>query len=178
MIRIWFLKVSEPLTSKTRPFVLLSTSILNGNIDDLYEKSIGYALTRWRERVEEAVAQKDDVVEKFMTMAWISNEYLSHDKELRQIILNDPAIFTLSRKEDRFYEENLGAIQIIRNILIQGIEEKRFRPVNVEDTTEFIFSIYIMFIIKSYVKSDGSSAGKMYDVAYSLLLNGLINPGG
>jgi len=144
------------------------------NKKDLYEKSIGHALIRWKERVMKAISDKDDVVEKFMTMAQVSYEYLSYEKDLRAILLKDPTIYTLSRKEDRFYEINLGAMQVIKNILIQGIEEKRFRPVNVEYAAEVLFSVYIMFIIKTYVKSEGSSARKMYDEAYSMVLNGLL----
>ena len=144
------------------------------NKKDLYEKSIGHALSRWKDKVIKAVSKKEDVVDKFMTMAKVSYEYLSNEKDLRSILLKDPTIFTLSKKEDRFFELNMGARQIIKNILIQGIDEKRFRQVDVEHTTELLFSIYMMFLIKAYVKSEESSTRKMYDQAYSLILNGLL----
>jgi hypothetical protein len=63
---------------------------------------------------------------------------------------------------------------LIRNILEQGINTGRFIPVDVEHTTELLFSIYIMFLIKTYVKSQGSSTRIMYEQGLTLFLRGLI----
>lgn len=85
----------------------------------------------------------------------------------------DPGIFILSHSEDRFYEINQGAMLLIKDILLQGIREARFYEVDVEHTTEFLFSIYIMFLIKTYVKSEGSSTVRMYEEGTNLILRGL-----
>jgi len=45
--------------------------------------------------------------------------------------------------------------------------------VDVNHTAELFFSIYIMFLIKRYVKSEGVSAAQMYDEAIRLVLRGL-----
>lgn len=143
------------------------------NKRDLYEKTVSRALQRWRDSVAGAVAETDDVVEKFSVMATQSFEYLAGDEDLRAILIKDPSIFTLTPGEDRFYEINYGAMQMIKSILIQGIEEGRFYPVDVDHTTELFFSIYIMFLIKTYVKSEGISTVRMYDEGMKIILRGL-----
>jgi len=119
------------------------------------------------------VARVDDVVDKFSVMARLSFEYLVDHEDLRAVLIKDPSIFTLTPREDRFYEINLGAMQLIKNIISQGIAEGRFLPVDVNHTSELFFSIYIMFLIKRYVKSEGISAARMYDEAMKIVLRGL-----
>ena len=143
------------------------------NKRDLYEKTVSRALQRWRDSVAAATAKTDDVVEKFSVMAKKSFEYLAGEENLRAISMKDPSIFTLTPGEDRFYEINSGAMQLIKSILIQGIEEGRFYPVDVDHTTELFFSIYIMFLIKTYVKSEGISSVGMYDEGLKIILRGL-----
>jgi AcrR family transcriptional regulator len=143
------------------------------NKRDLYEKTVSDALQGWRDSVAAAVAGEDDVVEKFRIMAKQAFEYLANEEDLRSILMKDPCIFTLTPSEDRFYEINLGAMQLIRNILVQGIEEGRFYPVDIEHTTELLFSIYIMFLIKTYVKSEGVSSVRMYDEGLKIIMRGL-----
>ncbi|MBW1899503.1 MAG: hypothetical protein JRI61_10645, partial [Deltaproteobacteria bacterium] len=106
-------------------------------------------------------------------MASKSFEYLSNHEELRSILIMDPGIFTLSPAEDRFYKINQGAMLLIKNILRQGIEEGRFHDVDIDHMTELLFSIYIMFLIKTYIKSEGSSASRMYEEGVTLILRGL-----
>ena len=140
---------------------------------DLYEKAVSLALQEWREKVADAVARVDDVVEKFAVMAKLSFEYLVDNEDLRAILVKDPSIFTLTPREDRFYEINLGAIQLIKDIITQGIAEGRFLPVDVDHTSELFFSIYIMFLIKRYVKSEGISATRMYEEGMNIVLRGI-----
>jgi TetR/AcrR family transcriptional regulator len=140
---------------------------------DLYEKAVSRALQQWRDTVSEAVAGVDDVIEKFSVMAKLSFEYLVDHEDLRAVLIKDPSIFTLTPREDRFYEINLGAIQLIKNIIVQGIAEGRFLTVDVDHTSELFFSIYIMFLIKRYVKSEGVSAARMYEQGMKIVLRGI-----
>ena len=140
---------------------------------DLYEKAVSCALQQWRETVTEAVAGVDDVIEKFSVMAKLSFEYLVDHEDLRAVLIKDPSIFTLTPREDRFYEINLGAMQLIKNIIAQGIAEGRFLPVDVNHTSELLFSIYIMFLIKRYVKSEGISAARMYEEGMKIIMRGI-----
>ena len=140
---------------------------------DLYEQTVGTALKEWRDSVAAAISEADDVVEKFKVMTSKSFEYLAHQEDLRSILIMDHGIFTLSPEEDRFYEINQGAMLLIKDILQQGINEGVFYQVDVEHMTELLFSIYIMFLIKTYIKSEGNSAVRMYEEGVALVLRGL-----
>lgn len=140
---------------------------------DLYEQAIRNALTLWRDSVAAAIAEKDNAVEKFTVMAVKSYEYLANDEDLRSILIMDPGIFTLTPAEDRFHEINQGAMLLIRDIIVQGIDEGLFIEVDVDHTAQFLFSVYIMFLIKTYIKSEGVSAFRMYEQGTTLVLRGL-----
>ncbi len=63
---------------------------------------------------------------------------------------------------------------MIRNLLKKGIDSGVFRKVNVDQTAELFYSIYVMFIIKTYIKSEGQSTQEMYEDGIDILLNGLL----
>ena len=44
---------------------------------------------------------------------------------------------------------------------------------NVQHTAELFFSIYIMFLIKTYVKSEGVSSIRMYEEGLKIMVRGL-----
>jgi hypothetical protein len=44
---------------------------------------------------------------------------------------------------------------------------------DVQHIAELFFSIYIMFLIKTYVKSEGVSAMRMYEEGLKIILRGL-----
>lgn len=140
---------------------------------DLYEKTIGLAFRQWQEAVVDAVGKVDDVAEKFSVMAQKSIEYLMEHDELRSIFIKDPGIFTLFPTEDRFFDINRGALQLIEDILSEGVKQGRFHEMDVQHTAELFFSIYIMFLIKTYVKSEGVSAVRMYEEGLRIILRGL-----
>ena len=144
------------------------------NKRDLYEKTIEFALTQWKNFVSDSVSADMDVVSGFRTLVIKSIEYIENNKTLQSILINDPSIFTLSSNEDRFYETNVSARNILKQILEQGIQEKVFYPMDVEHVTEYLFSVYIMFLIKNYVKSDTSSSEKIFSEGLELTIRGLL----
>lgn len=144
---------------------------------DLYEKAVSHGLLRWQGKVRDSISGIDDVEEQFLLMCKKSFMYLSRDVALRTVLINDPSIFPLSVREDRFAEINRASMDLLKSVLKRGIEEKRFREVNVTYVTELLFSIYVMFIIKTYIKSEVKSAGRMFDQAVDLILRGLLRRG-
>ncbi|MBF0396859.1 MAG: hypothetical protein HQK78_08815, partial [Desulfobacterales bacterium] len=62
----------------------------------------------------------------------------------------------------------------IKSILSQGIKENRFRNVNVDVVAEVLFSVYIMFIIKTYIKPESGANMDMFKIGLDLILEGLI----
>ncbi|MBW1892074.1 MAG: TetR/AcrR family transcriptional regulator [Deltaproteobacteria bacterium] len=144
------------------------------NKKDLYEKTVSHGIKKWQEKVFEAIADIDDVREQFLAMCKRSYGYLAEDVNLRQVLINDPSIFPLSPRKVRFPEIDTASINLIKEILQKGIKQQIFRNIDVDRTAEFFYSIYVMFIIKTYVKSEGQSAQKMFDEGLDLMLNGLI----
>ncbi|MCP4137692.1 MAG: TetR/AcrR family transcriptional regulator [bacterium] len=144
------------------------------NKRDLYEQTVAHALVRWQQRVLKDLEQETDIVKQFIIGCSKSYEYLSKDVDLRNLLIDDPSIFPLSHKEDRFLAINRQSMDILKDLLQKGIDEKRFRAVNVDQVTEFLYSVYIMFVIKTYVKSEGKSTGSMFQEALDLVLNGLL----
>lgn len=143
------------------------------NKRDLYEQSVAHELTRWKDSVSQAVLETEDIKSKFTTMAVAAFQYLKDHHDFRRILIEDPTIFTLSSEEDRFSEINLKAKNLIKDILEQGVKQEVFIPIDLDHTTELLFSIYIMFLIKAYVKSEGTSSITMYEQGLKLILRGL-----
>ncbi len=143
------------------------------NKNDLYEKTVAHALQQWRDTVAAAIEQVGDPVGKFKVMVQTSFEYIDQHEDLQAVLIQDPTIFTLSTREDRFYEINQNARQLLRKILETGVAEGKFFAMDIEHVTEFLFSIYIMFLIKAYVKSENSSFSGIYQEGLALVLRGL-----
>jgi len=143
------------------------------NKRDLYEKSVSHALEKWRRTIEKELEAAGNAKEKFVIASTRAIEYLEGHRELRALLIKDPDIFTLSPSEDRFYEVNHRAMQMLKSVIQQGIDEGTFYPVDVDHVSEFLFSVYIMFLIKTYVKSDGSSSDRMYEEGLALIFRGL-----
>ncbi|MBA3011785.1 MAG: TetR/AcrR family transcriptional regulator [Proteobacteria bacterium] len=145
------------------------------NKKQLYEQTITHALTQWKDHVKKAVDKKSDPVEKFRVMAVSALAYIEKNAPLRQVIIKDPQIFTLSPREDRFAETNQAAMVILKDILKQGVAQKKFYPMDVDQVTAYLFSVYMMFLIKTYVNADQASSKKLFAIALELNLRGLLN---
>lgn len=141
---------------------------------DLYEKSVSHALVKWQSRVFEQMSAETDVIRQFSVMSNRAFEYLAGDVDLHAILVNDQSIFPISFAEDRFREINKASMDMVRELIRRGIREKKFRKIDVESAVEFIFSVYIMFIIKTYVKHESRPTETMFSTGLDMLLNGLV----
>ncbi len=144
------------------------------NKEHLYEEAVRYGMLKWQGRVVSEITGIDDAVEQFRVLCGSAYRYLAHDSDLRTVLLNDPAIFPISPAEDRFTDINNASIDMLKNIITRGIQEKKFRKVNVDHAAEFIFSVYVMFIVKTYVKKEGRSIEELFDDALDMILSGLL----
>ncbi|HPW68911.1 MAG: TetR/AcrR family transcriptional regulator [Desulfomonilia bacterium] len=141
---------------------------------DLYEKAVSHGLLQWQAMVARSIEKIDDVCEQFLALCRKGYTYLSRDVSLRSVLINDPSIFPLSSREDRFAEINRASMDLLRSVLTRGIREGRFREVDVDHLAELLYSIYVMFIIKTYVKSEGKSTQKMFEQGLDVVLQGLL----
>ncbi len=140
---------------------------------ELYRQTVAWALLRWQLRVREAVEQESGAKEKFTVMCFKAVAYLAEDEAFRQVLLHDPDIFPMFPVTDPFQEINRNSVLMIRNILLQGIQERTFRPVDPEKMAEVIFMIYKMFIIRTYIKTEEKQFQEAFADTFELLVNGL-----
>jgi len=147
------------------------------NKEDLYNQAIAHALLQWQACVREAVEAEQDTVKKLITLAIKSNEYLSENDDLRRIIINDPQIQSISPAEERYPNIGNSSYNMLKQILEQGVAEKRFKPVDLEHVAGFLYSIHCMFVVKTYIKAEGQSALEMYRAGIDVILAGLVVDG-
>ncbi|MGE5371721.1 MAG: TetR/AcrR family transcriptional regulator [Solirubrobacterales bacterium] len=141
---------------------------------NLYEKAVAFGLRRWQKHVLSAMDFSADPVQLFVDISRASIRYLAVDPEMRAIVINDPAVFPLYPRDDPFYEINRESMDALRHILQRGIDEGRFRSVDVEQFTQFMYAVYIMFVHRAYVKNEGSAAEALFESALDLALHGLL----
>lgn len=143
------------------------------NKKDLYRGTVAWALTRWQNRVREAVSAESAPAAQFSVMCHKAVEYLSLDNDFRRVLIHDPEIFPMFPSQDPFEEINARSMGMIRDILVRGIKEKQFRPVDADQVSAVIFSIYKMFIIRTYIKAEGETMQTAFAEAFDLLTRGL-----
>ena len=141
---------------------------------DLYEKSVAHGIMQWQAKVKASLDETKDVKEQFVWLCQNSYQYLSQDRDMRKILMDDPSIFPLSPRKVRFPGIDNYSLDMIKALLRKGMDQGIFRKIDVESTAEFLYSIYVMFIIKTYVKSEGNSSSTMYEQGIELILNGLL----
>ena len=144
---------------------------------DLYEKAVAFGFVRWQDRVKASVEGADTVTEQFILLCEKSHQYLTNDPDMHQILMDDPSIFPLSPRKVRFPGIDNTSLDLIQMLLKKGMDQGVFRKMDLEKTTGFLYSVYVMFIIKTYVKSEGDDSFGLYETGIDLILNGLLKTG-
>jgi AcrR family transcriptional regulator len=144
------------------------------NKADLYNNAVAYALMKWQARVREAVDAEADIIQKFITLAIKSNEYLSEDDDLRTIIINDPQIQSITPSEDRYPNIGSASYGMLKQLLEQGVAENKFKEMDIEHVAGFLYSVHCMFVVKTYIKAEGQSAQELYRAGLEVILKGLL----
>jgi len=142
------------------------------NKKELYRETVSWALQKWQMRVREAIEKEVDVKKRFHEMCFKAVEYLSRDDHFRRVLIHDPDIFPMFPERDPFQEINRNSVLMIKNILEQGIREKKFREVDTERVSEIIFLIYKVFIIRTYIKNDNRFMQQVFAETVELLTLG------
>lgn len=141
---------------------------------DLYEKSVAHALLKWQAYAKRAADPFDDPVQQLAVYSTKGIEYLQQDEVLKAILIDNPAVFPISPSEDPFYEINRASMDVLKEILAQGIAQKRFGAFDVDRVAELFYAIYTLFINKAYIKSEGERTLKMFEEGIGIVLNGLL----
>ncbi len=144
------------------------------NKEDLYHQAMSDILDKWRLYVQNEVCKIKDPMEKFRVMAQAAIHYPKRNQDFCHIVLQDPNIFSISHKQDRYSESNKPAEDMLKSILEEGVKAKAFRHINIEHTTQLLFSIYMMHLIKIYGQGEGNNGIEMYESCMDLIINGLV----
>lgn len=146
-----------------------------GNKEDLYRKAVAYGLRRWQKSGKDAIAQYDDPLEQFIVFVGAGYEYLSTDKDLLAIIVDNPSFLSVSPQDDPFSEIHQETLAIIAQILSRGMEAGCFRNLDCASVAETFFSIYMLFVIKTYLKNEGIHAWQAGMNGLEIILMGIID---
>ncbi len=141
--------------------------------EDLYQQTVSNALIKWQTKVREYVESETNVKQQFLVMWYRAVEYLSESNDLRRILVRDPDIFPMFPEIDPFHEINQASVDMVRRILVRGMEEGLFRTVDPDKTAEVIFYIYKMLIIRAYIKEERKEIQEMFVETIELLTTGL-----
>ncbi|NLH87245.1 MAG: hypothetical protein GX460_03465, partial [Firmicutes bacterium] len=80
-------------------------------------------------------------------------------------------------ENDPYYDINRKSIKMLDDVLERGVAEGRFRPIDREIVTNFLFWIYKMVIIGTCVTPDAVDVRRLVDGGLDLILNGVFVPG-
>lgn len=147
------------------------------NKKGLYREAVSWALRNWQNRVRAAIEDEPDARARFRVMCAKAVEYLSSDRDFRNVLVHDPDIFPLFPDRDPFEEINAGSVSMIQSVLEQGIREGSFLPVNAGKTALVIFMIYKMFIIRWYIHGNGEAMEQIFPETVNLMTHGLFSRG-
>ena len=146
---------------------------------DLYHQAVAYGLLEWQMSAKAAIDAQSDPLIQLRSYLLGGYDYLGQAGDFRTILVNDPSIFPLSSNEDQdlFHAINRGPMTILKQLLRSGIQCGRFREFDVDTVAELLYSFYIMFIIKTYVRSEVQTTRQMIEAAFELVQDGLLKPG-
>lgn len=137
----------------------------------LYDEAVKYALWDWQHKVVGSVIDETNVEKRFVALCKNAYKYLSEDKVLKGVLINDPTIFPLSYKNDPYKEINNKAVVYLQELLEQGIKEEKFREIDTNVLARILFSIYKMFIIETYI-FEGTPSEVYINTMLDILING------
>ncbi len=140
----------------------------------LYHKAVAWGFGIWQSRVKAAVSEAAGPLLKLQVISHKAFEYLAEDKPLRKILEKDPELFPFTPSKDPFSDINYESVLMLKEILSEGVAEGIFDIPDIDAVAKFMFSIYVMFIQKTYIAAEGEEAGHIFENAIQLIVRGLI----
>jgi len=146
------------------------------NKRDLYLSSVAYGLNLWQQSVKEAVekAAPGGPLAELEALCFTAYEYLSGDATLRRILERDPELLPLFESKDPYLDINRESVAMLKRILVEGVESGIFEIPDIDDAAKSLFFIYIMFIQKTYMATEGETARGMFNIIINLMIKGLL----
>lgn len=139
----------------------------------LYHDSVQYAMTKWQNKVVDAIGLISDPVELLKVLSDSAVKYLSEDKVFCQILRNDPDIFPLFPTVDPYEDINKKSFLMLRETLRLGVESGNFNVMDVDKCARILFGIYKGLIIETYIQTDSTVMDNYY-ATRDMLFNGIV----
>lgn len=139
----------------------------------LYHDSVAYAMTKWQNKVYEAIRNISDPTEKLAVLCDSAVLYLSEDTVFCRILKNDPDIFPMFPTVDPYEEINKKSVALLKETIQNGVDSGAFSPVNTDSTARFLFALYKTIIIEGYVQSEDENFIEAYYELKNVVLRGL-----
>ena len=146
------------------------------NKRDLYRSAVALGLYRWQQSVRNAVsaASEGGVLAKLEALALSAYLYLEEDITLRKILERDPELLPIFESKDPYLDINRQSVDMIRDILAEGVKAGLLIIDDIDDTAKSFFFIYIMFVQKTYIATEGDAVKGMFSTVINLMLKGLL----
>ena len=143
---------------------------------ELYHDAIAWGLKNWQEKVFVEVGRVSDPIQKFRVLCEFSYRYLAEDPVLREVLTKDKSLFPIDPMNDgSFSEIHNNSINMIASILAEGRAEGIFRNgFDLDHISQLTYSIYVMFIVKTYILSNKHSFEDYFNDAVELILRGVL----
>lgn len=142
---------------------------------DLYLKSVGHGIRKWQETGKCAAEVHTDPLEQLIVLVLTGYQYLKEDKDLLSIMIENPSFLSTSPTDDPFDEINKDSIRIVKKILEKGIKTGCFRKIDCGQVAESFFTIYMLFVIKIFIKNEGEKAWTMVLSGFEIILQGILH---
>jgi len=146
------------------------------NKRDLYRSSVALGLHRWQQSVRNAVsaASEGGVLAKLEALSSSAYLYLEEDITLRKILERDPELLPIIESKDPYLDINRQSVDMLRDILSEGVKAGIFEISDINDTAKSLFFIYIMFVQKTYIATEGDAVTGMFSTVSNLMMKGLL----
>ncbi len=142
----------------------------------LYLDAVAWGLKKWQNRVFAEIVSESDPVNKFRVLCEKSYRYLAEDSVMREILIKDKNLFPIDPMNSSLFSEIHGkSIQMIAEIIEEGKSQGVFRKdFNTDHISHLSYSIYVMFIVKTYILPNKHSFEDYYSEAIDLILKGVL----
>lgn len=146
------------------------------NKRDLYLNSVAWGLNLWQQSVKEAVikAEPGGPLAKLEALCFSAYNYLSGDAILRKTLERDPELLPLFESKDPYLDINRQSVLMLKSILAEGVESGIFEIPDIDDAAKSLFFIYIMFVQKTYIATEGDAVKGMFNIIINLMIKGLL----
>ena len=146
------------------------------NKKDLYLSSVAYGLNLWQQSVKKAVAKAEPggPLAELEALCFTAYEYLSGDPALCKILERDPELLPLFESKDPYLDINRESVMMLKSILLKGIDSGIFEIADIDDAAKSLFFIYIMFVQKTYIATEGDTVRGMFNIIINLVIKGLL----